>query len=335
MESITYASEPWFPSNEKSFTLFVEITNKCNQKCLHCFANSDSESDTTTLDDKEWYKLFDQLAELENTQLFFTGGEPLEHPSLINFISYASSKSIPIILGTNATLITPQIAEELHIAGVNEARVSLDGASAETHDVLRGNGSFEKTKNGIISLVNEGVAVSIRTTVTKLNYQELDKIIDLVVDLGVFDWEVKHIIPAGRALHYPELLTTSKEKFVALETILKIFKSNMYPQLRIKLMEGTLHRDLVIPDTIKIASCPAGNRMMVIQPSGDAIPCGYLTSSVIGNVSEQSLKELREIWTKTESFTLPAYCMSCQHKERCKGGCQAFNFCAECKNIST
>lgn len=331
MKPITYASEPWFPSNEKSFTLFVEITKKCNQKCKHCFAFNENESKTTSLDDEHWFKLFDQLAELEKPRLFFTGGEPLEHPSIIKLISYASKKSIPIILGTNATLITPQIAKELHISGINEARVSIDGASAKTHDPLRGDGSFENTIKGISLLLKEGISVSIRTTVTKLNYQELDKVIDLVVGLGIYDWEVKHIIPAGRALHYPELLTTSKERIIALETIINTIKSNIYPQLRIKLMEGTLNRDALIPDTIKIASCPAGYRMMVVQPSGDVIPCGYLTSLVMGNVLEKSLKELREIWKKTDSFTLPVYCEDCQHRDRCKGGCPAFNFCKNAK----
>lgn len=71
MKQAIYASEPWFPSHENSFTLFAAITHDCNQQCLHCFAAEDVPSHV--LDDKWWYNMFDQLAEMENSQLFFTG----------------------------------------------------------------------------------------------------------------------------------------------------------------------------------------------------------------------------------------------------------------------
>ena len=94
----------------------------------------------------------------------------------MKFVAYSSMKAIPIILGTNATLITPRVSEELGSVGITEARVSIDGASAATHDILRGDGAFEKTKKGVLLLIDNGISVGIRTTVNKLNYHELDKI---------------------------------------------------------------------------------------------------------------------------------------------------------------
>jgi len=323
------ASEPWFPSSENAFTVFAAITHDCNLKCLHCFSAVDGEEKQTILNDEEWFILFDQLAELEKPRLFFTGGEPLVHPSFMKLAAYASNKSIPIILGTNATFITPSVSKELSGAGIKEARVSIDGASATTHDLLRGDGAFEKAKQGLFSLIDEGISVSIRTTVNKWNYQELSKIEDLVVQWNVFDWEIKHIIPTGRALLNPELQITSKERAISLKPILERAVTNFYPQLKIKLMEGTLSPDIDVPESLKIASCPAGSRMMVVQPTGDVIPCGYLASSYIGNIKQKSLSEIRAEWDKRPTFTLPTGCISCKHKKSCKGGCPAFNFCAE------
>lgn len=330
MKQITYVSDPWFPSDKSAFTLFAAITHDCNQQCRHCFAAEDVPS--KLLDDKWWYNLFDQLAELETSRLFFTGGEPLKHPSLLEYASYASKKSIPTILGTNATLITSSLSKKLSDAGIAEARVSLDGANATSHDLLRGEGSFEKTLNGIRLLIEAGIIVSIRTTVNKLNIQELKELGELVVKLGVCDWEIKHIIPAGNALKHPELLTKAAERATALEVILDMINTNVYPDLKIKLMEGTLNRNAVIPESIKVASCPAGSRMMVVQPTGDVIPCGYLTSCVIGNITCDSLEKIREKWReekKKEESLLPEGCKNCKHAQICKGGCPAFNFCIE------
>lgn len=334
LKQVTHASEPWFPSHEDSFTLFAVLTYNCNQQCSHCFAinEADKQIPQSILSDEDWFSVFDQLSEFKHTRLFFTGGEPMMHPSVMKFISYASEKSIPIVLGTNATLITSQVSKALSDTGITEARVSIDGASAITHDLLRGTGSFKKTIRGISSLIDENITVSIRTTVNKLNYYEMDRIAELVLDLGVSDWEIKHIIPSGRALYHPELLTTYDERLIALDTILKTVSSK-HPYLRIKLMEGTLHKKAVVPEGIRVASCPAGTRMMMVQPTGDVIPCGYLTSNVIGNITKMSLDEIRKKWEKDKKqdkrFFLPEGCKNCKHQNMCRGGCPAYNFCEE------
>ena len=332
MNSATYTSDPWFPSQENAFTLFFAITYNCNKKCKHCFTESDNNI-SSSIDDKYWLNLIDQLSELNNPRLFFTGGEPLKHPSLLNLASYANKKSIPIILGTNATLITSEIANDLKNVGVCEARVSIDGATEYSHDLLRGKGAFFETVNGIKLLINSGITVSIRTTITKQNYSQLTDIAKLVNELNIVDWELKHIIPTGRAAYHPELLTTSEERDFALRTILEIINSNIYPNLKIKLMEGTINQHTIIPESIKVAACPAGTRMMVVQPSGDVIPCGYLSSCVIGNITQESLHSILNKWDKIinneDFFIFPDECKTCEHFSRCKGGCRAYNFCQQ------
>ncbi|MBQ9610587.1 MAG: radical SAM protein [Lachnospiraceae bacterium] len=331
MRQVVYTSDPWFPSCKNTFTLFAAITHDCNQKCRHCFATEDISGEK--LDDKWWYNLFDQLAELEAPRLFFTGGEPLTHPSLLEYASYASKKSIPIIIGTNATLITSSLSQKMLDSGIKEARVSLDGANSVSHDLLRGEGSFKKTLNGIRFLIETGIVVSIRTTVNKLNFQELKEIAEVVVELGVYDWEIKHIIPAGNSLKHTELFTNIAERSEALQSILDIENSNMFPGLKIKLMEGTVNPNSTIPDSIKVASCPAGSRMMVVQPTGAVIPCGYLTTHVMGNITCDSIDEIRKRWLnetiKEKRFLVSKNCKKCKNIQQCMGGCPAFNFCEE------
>ncbi|MDR0919902.1 MAG: hypothetical protein LBM93_11785 [Oscillospiraceae bacterium] len=68
-----YASGPWFPSSINSFTLFVAITYDCNLKCAHCFAVENTGNFKRLLNDNDWLELIDQLAEFNNSRLFFYG----------------------------------------------------------------------------------------------------------------------------------------------------------------------------------------------------------------------------------------------------------------------
>jgi radical SAM protein with 4Fe4S-binding SPASM domain len=322
-----YASEPWFPSSANSFTLFAAITHDCNLKCAHCFATENADHYNQLLNDDDWMALIDQLALIDNSRLFFTGGEPLVHPSFIKLAKYASEKDIPIIIGTNATLIDKNMARNLRDIGVNEVRVSIDGSTSNTHDFLRGEGALEKTKIGVKSLVDIGIPVICRTTIYKNNYNDLESIAHMLIDLKIIDWELKNILPSGRATINTELMNTTIERNYALESVLKISNDSQFEQIKIKLMEGTLNRNVTVPKCIKVAACPAGIRMMVAQPNGNIVPCGYLSKQVIGNVKCNTLVDVRERWAIMEKENLPSGCQSCKNKDICKGGCRAFNFC--------
>ena len=325
MSSDVYASDPWFPSQKNAFTVFSVLTHKCNQKCLHCFATNCFPE--KPLLDQEWLRLIDQLTYFEAPRLFFTGGEPLAHPSIYKLIAYASNKSIPTILGTNATLVNQSVSRKLVDSGLKEARVSLDGANKKSHDLLRGEGSYDKTVLGIQTLINAGITISIRTTINKLNFEEVFEIGKLISSMNIQNWEIKNIIPSGRALEHPELLTTKTERSIALESLIKIYSQKLFPDINIKLMEGTLNNSIDLPDGIKVACCPAGRSMVLVQPNGDIIPCGYLSSNVLGNIRRDYIMEVIKKHKEINNRIVPPKCQNCKHFYMCKGGCPAYSFC--------
>ncbi|MDE5977093.1 MAG: radical SAM protein [Turicibacter sp.] len=325
-----YIFEPWQNSNNSTFTLFAALTHKCNLKCIHCFAAKDGRVDeSSNLSFDDWKTIIDQLCNSSDYRLFFTGGEPLIYSRIFELAAYCSSKSnpIPMIVGTNATLITDSVAMRMVEVGIKEARVSLDGATQASHDAVRGKGSFVAAVSGIESLIKANIPVAIRTTLNCYNIVELGKIAKFITQLGISDWEIKHTIPTGRAKMHQNLIITSKQRADGLETVLDIARKNIYPELHIKLMEGTLNPSADIPSSISVAACPAGKRMMIVHPNGNVIPCGYLNSNVIGNLKNESLQSIRQAWERVPKRCVPESCIRCKNLEICKGGCPAYNFC--------
>ena len=102
-------------------------------------------------------KVIDILSKASVPAIAFSGGEPLVRPDILELARYAAEQGIYVAMATNATLITKEKAKEMKEAGINFVQISLDGASAETHDTFRGvPGMFEKTVQGIKNCVEQG-----------------------------------------------------------------------------------------------------------------------------------------------------------------------------------
>jgi MoaA/NifB/PqqE/SkfB family radical SAM enzyme len=122
---------------------------------------------------------------LGSKELVLVGGEPVLHPDLPKIINYArldGYKRITIDTnGFDSHLVTTRIESTM----LNRVRVSLDGATAMTHDCIRGLGSFDRTIAGILDYCAHGFNVDITATITQLNVNELRELIALCDELGV------------------------------------------------------------------------------------------------------------------------------------------------------
>ncbi|MCK9298854.1 MAG: radical SAM protein, partial [Methanoculleus sp.] len=126
--------------------VFWNITNRCNLLCSHCYIRAgpgqERENELTT---KEGLHLIDDLAAMRVPLLLFSGGEPLIREDFWELAGHAKERGLVTALSTNGTLITPAVARRLRDTGVEYAGVSLDGATAETHDGMRNvPGSFQR-----------------------------------------------------------------------------------------------------------------------------------------------------------------------------------------------
>ena len=98
-------------------------TNKCNLKCSHCYQNAGpaKEQELTTAEGK---KLIDEIARAGFKVMIFSGGEPLLRPDIYELVSYAASKGLRPVFGTNGMMITKEVAQKLKDAGAQAMGIS-------------------------------------------------------------------------------------------------------------------------------------------------------------------------------------------------------------------
>jgi MoaA/NifB/PqqE/SkfB family radical SAM enzyme len=184
------------------------VTRRCNLKCKHCSIAGEDPEELTT---EEGFGIIEEAAKLGHVKFAFTGGEPLLRDDIYDLIEYASSFDMQVVMATNGTLITKEVAEKLKKAGLERAAMSIDGIG-NVHDELRGvNGAFEDVLRGMKACGDVGLATQLFTMVTRDNYSELPKIITLADDLSLWRIYLIYLIAVGRGKAISEACLSTAE----------------------------------------------------------------------------------------------------------------------------
>ncbi|MBW2218613.1 MAG: radical SAM protein, partial [Deltaproteobacteria bacterium] len=151
-----------------------ETTRNCNLSCKHCRASATMGPYSGELDTSASLKLLDQIAQVGKPIVILTGGEPLLREDIFEVAGYGTSIGLRMVMAPNGTLITKPIAEKMAKAGIARISISLDGATAESHDKFRGvKGAFEGALCGIQYAKDAEIEFQINTTITKTNLDEI------------------------------------------------------------------------------------------------------------------------------------------------------------------
>ena len=144
--------------------------------------------------------MIDQISALQVPVFVLTGGDPIKRPDLFELIDHAKKVGVRVSLTPSATpLLTRDIVVRLKEAGLARLAVSMDGASAGTHDAFRGmSGSFARTLDAIRWANEVGLPVQINTTFSRRNIAEIDEIVRLMESLQITLWSVFFLVPTGR-----------------------------------------------------------------------------------------------------------------------------------------
>lgn len=185
-------------SKDKKPVVVWNMTQRCNLKCVHCYAHALDEKGVDDINTEKAKALIDDLAAYGSPVMLFSGGEPLVRADLPELAKYAVSKGMRAVISTNGTLITREKAKELKEVGLSYVGVSLDGGE-EVHDHFRGvSGSYKKALKGIEHCQEEGLKVGLRFTINKRNQQELPLLFDLIRDLEIPRICFYHLVYSGR-----------------------------------------------------------------------------------------------------------------------------------------
>jgi radical SAM protein with 4Fe4S-binding SPASM domain len=330
------------------FLVVWDFTHNCNLSCKHCYSNSGVTRETE-LTTEEALEVVDQLADAGVIALAFSGGEPLSRKDFFEVASHAAKRGLYVSVATNGTLLTKENVRKLKEAKINYVEVSIDGATAKTHDSFRGVPSaFDKAVAGLKKCVEEDLCVCIATTATKSNIDEMPEILDLAEEIGAARFTYFNFIPTGRGKeHYDQDLSPEeREKLMLylLDRMSKGYKVTILttaPQLaRVALQcQGpgdTATMSMAHMQTVKVSKkavpladfiggCGAGRLYCSLSPQGDVHPCVFLPINV-GNLKKE---KFGDVWLNSKLFNalrnrdnLKGACGKCDYKYIC-GGCRA------------
>ncbi len=318
--------------------VYWETTAACNLRCIHCRRTDLLDRVAPDqLSTEQAFAMIDDLAAMGKPVLILSGGEPLYRRDIFEIASYAAGKGLPVALSTNGTLVSDEMAAKIKKFGIYYASVSLDGARAETHDIFRGPGSFDRATAAIGRLRAQGIKVQINFTVTKQNVAELPEMCSLAETLGAQALYLFLLVPVGCGVHIAQSqMLDSAEVETWLRWVRE--KSQTYPLELRPICAPQYYRVAEEMDAAESArggdekkssarrlGCLAGINICFITHKGEIYPCGYLPVGV-GNVKDQKVSD---IWAGSEAFVqlrdfdqLAGKCGACSYKTVC-GGCRA------------
>jgi radical SAM protein with 4Fe4S-binding SPASM domain len=321
------------------------FTQACNLNCQHCYQNA-GRGVNNELSLSEKYHVIDDLADNDVPMLAFSGGEPLMSPDFWPALSYAHSKKFHVSVATNGTLLTPETVERLADSGADYVEVSIDSVDPEKHDAFRGgHGYWARAMRGLENLArNKRLKASMASTITQLNYDELEDLLELAEDMGLDYFYVFNFVPTGRAREIINLDLTPEQREAVIEFMRrhlnegKIQVMGTIPQYGRKCLENYLPGQFVVTGhhgssnhtatkvfARYIGGCAVGRCMLAIQPNGDVTPCVFLPI-VFGNLLD---KPLHDVWRENDLLgrfrdrsVLGGNCGKCDWQFYC-GGCRA------------
>ena len=200
--------------DENPFIVIWELTRACQLHCLHCRAEAQKHRHPLELSLEEGKKLIDDIYEMNNPLLVFTGGDPLERPDVFDIAEYAISKGIRVSITPSATPnVTKEAMKKAKEIGMARWAFSLDGHCAEIHDNFRGTaGSFDLTMKAIQYLHELDMPLQINTVISRYNYPYLEEMAELIEKLGVVLWSVFFLVPTGRGKQSDMISPVEHEK---------------------------------------------------------------------------------------------------------------------------
>jgi AdoMet-dependent heme synthase len=182
------------------FIVIWEVTRACQLKCVHCRADAQLTPDPRELSHEEGINLIDQIYEMDNPMLVFSGGDCMMREDLFELADYAVKKGMRVSMTPSATPnVTKEKMQRAKEVGLSRWGLSLDAPTAEIHDKFRGvPGSFDLTIEKIKYLNELGMPLQINTVISRYNYDHLEEMSKLVEELGAVMWYIFLLVPTGR-----------------------------------------------------------------------------------------------------------------------------------------
>jgi len=294
--------------------LHIEITNRCNERCIHCYIPHKRR--TGYIDSDLFYDVLEQCININVLHLTLTGGEPLLHMDFCDFLKKCREYNFSINVLSNLTLLDDAIIKEMKQNPLLSVQASLYSMNPDIHDkITKLKGSFERTKNGILKIIDNHIPIQISCPIMKQNKFCYNDVVKWANNYNIIA-DDDYIVIAGCDHTGSNLscrLSTDELEAVINDKAHK--DKNYFVRLE---MEAERKRDSR-PDNFVCSVC---NSSICIAEDGNVYPCAGWRDYVVGNVNESTLSD---IWNSAEKVTyLRALrmndfpkCIKCAEREFC------------------
>ena len=335
------------PTEDRKPIVVWNVTRRCNLRCVHCYSDSENKPYPGELTDDEGRKLIEDLADFGAPVLLFSGGEPLIHPHLVEFLGLAVSRGIRAVISTNGTLLAKDMVRNIKDAGASYVGVSIDGLE-QTNDSFRGKkGAFRASLDGIRNCVELGVKVGLRLTLTKRNLADLEGIFELVERERIPRVCFYHLVYSGRGGRLKEEDVSHADTRRAVDMIIDWVAScrerglekdvltvdnhadGVYLYLRM-LKEGRADTEQVRELLLRNGGNSSGIGIACVDNQGNVHADQFWQDYSFGNVRERKFGDL---WTNTSDplmaglknrkRLLKGKCGRCRWLDMCNGNFRA------------
>jgi len=309
------------------YHLIFAPTFACNLRCRQCYLPNHG----THLFPREMaHQLLDDWAKIVSAErgpfggiFHLKGGEPFVVSYFGALLERIARQQLTLMITTNGTVHSKKSLEA--IAACNQSlgqhvviNVSLDGATEETHGLLRGPGTFQKTLAFIRRLVAIDLTVHVNSVIHKRNVHEITQLISLALSENVAQLNLLPFVPKG---YGSDLWDWGVDPLDLCEAIDRLYSSGTDAVRRVlsgcyaHILERELH------GTATSNECVGGYRgLFYVVPNGDVFSCPNLVDShlLIGNLHKNTLEELhRETHARVYSRSIG--CGGCSNRYVCKG----------------
>jgi len=310
-----------------------EVTRRCKFNCRHCRADAVRGSRAEELTTEQCKKILTSLAEFCKPVIILTGGEPTERDDIYELAAHGRGLGLRVVMATCGYAINDESIGKLKEAGILALSISLDGASARTHDAFRQTeGAFDAAVGAAKAARKAGMRFQINTTITKSNLAEFQMIAKLAEELGAYCFNPFILVPTGRGQEIAGQILEPAEYEKLLNDLLKMklespveVRVTCGPQFARVCAEAHLEGPKA-----KVSGCMGGRGFGFISYRGDVQTCGFLDISA-GNMVENGY-DFARIWLGSDFLkrirNVSGYkgsCGICKYVEIC-GGCRARAF---------
>lgn len=337
-EILGQASEKKYLDLKTPLMVHIDLTDKCNQKCVFCY-NSISEASDSKVKKEDWAKVIDKLNECKVGKFNFLGGEPLivfdemiylcERANKFSFLSFSTN-------GSYSGGITEEQCRQLErFKDRFSVRVSIN-AMHEDHDkIVRSTNAFKNAVNTIKNLISFDIPVSVSITVNKIVLGQWREMIEYFQQFAVTDIEFRDWQYFGDGSVESEFRTTPHEYKKLVENIDKyVMEKEVLVPVLVNNRYTISAREHEPMDLFNKRVLCGIYKSMHIKSNGDVFIChgGFEDELKLGNVF---VDEIVDIWSNKLRKQLISTsredikneeCRKCEQLDVCLGGCKVASY---------